>query len=392
MRPERPRPRPRRSGGRRPRASPPRGGDGRGGETPRRRTGSISQRPFFTAWPRKRPRRPRRRATHRRGQRRNTRNHGLGQPTAAGGGTPRTGGRSRPPRPPQPDPARRRKAPPGRTRAPRNDQQNPTATRPDQRQRQGGTAARGRGLRGRLSEDGARAATPSRGKPKTARERNAPKRRSAPGVSRACAACYKGFARLGATDAARNEAPGRELRGDAAGWRGGEQQAFSGRRSARKSRKKPTGSPRGALCAPRFAGWSAGLSPGATRGCCGSMLPGRQRFARTAKRRPHPRSGRRWPPRANRQVKTRDFPSVCSEKAAQRGERQRQSVGCGITEAACRRCAALCAAGRQAAAVVPGGARSAPVRWRAQRADTAAQPLSLQGETGAKKEAPHAFA
>lgn len=61
----------------------------------------------------------------------------------------------------------------------------------------GAPAQGGRGLRGRLSEDGARAATPSRGKPKTARERNAPKRRSAPGVSRACAACYKGFARLG---------------------------------------------------------------------------------------------------------------------------------------------------------------------------------------------------
>ncbi|MDY4231831.1 MAG: hypothetical protein SOX74_07105 [Candidatus Faecousia sp.] len=72
-------------------------------------------------------------------------------------------------------------------------------------------------------------------------------------------------------------------------------------------------------------------------------------------------------------MKTRDFPAVCSEKAAQRGERQRQSVGCGTTEAACRRCAALCAAGRQAAAVVPGGARSAPVRWRAQCADTVAR-------------------
>ena len=181
MRPERPRPRPRRSGGRRPAASPPRGGEGRGGETPRRRTGSISQRLFFTAWPRKRPRRPRRRATHRRGQRWNTRGHGLGRPTAAGGGTPRTRRARAPAAPPAARPRAPPKAPPGRTRAPRNDQQNPTATRPDQRQRQGGTAARGRGLRGRPSEDGARATTPSRGTLKTARERNAPKRRSAPG-------------------------------------------------------------------------------------------------------------------------------------------------------------------------------------------------------------------
>ena len=199
MRPERPRPRPRRSGGRRPAASPPRGGDGRGGETPRRRTGSISQRLFSRLG------RASGHGGHAAVPRTDADNAGTRAATVwddqqlRGAERPEPAGASarRAPRSPTPRAAARRRP------AARAHHGTTSKTRP-RRGRisgsgRGAPAQGGRGLRGRPSEDGARATTPSRGTLKTARERNAPKRRSAPGVSRACAACYAitDFARLG---------------------------------------------------------------------------------------------------------------------------------------------------------------------------------------------------